>query len=443
MPRSLAAALLAAVITLVAATTASAAHVIPVTTCDEVHFRDALANLPHNAIVRFECDGKVPVTRDPIFLASTGPDDRLTIDGNGHHVVISGGPALWNAGPRTTLRDLTFAGGDNEGCDCIIGGGAVVTFTPLIVDHVLFRGNRATNAGGAILARAVAELHVRNSVFEDNSVLCTISSSGILGGGGAINVMAGGPTVIRNTIFRRNSATGNCTGGGAIMAPRTLHPSNAGPITITDSHFRDNRLEANSGTLQAGGGAIGVFNRTLSIDDTRFVGNDVIGPTADGPGVTGGAGIGFGGAVYVDQQTDGLLPPLTTQISDSRFEDNEPSVDRPGYVHLGGALAFRDLQGTPTVEHSKFISNHADEGGAIYTPTALSLDGSRLLGNVATALGGGLLVGDERVAVAHTDLIANRPQNCAVNGPVADLVLGLDVTERAPRGSCAALAASP
>src|SRR3954447_21311610 len=172
MPRSLAAALLAALITLFAAATASAAHVIPVTTCDEAHFRDALANLPHDAVVRFECDGKVPVTHDPIILQSTGPGDRLTIDGNGHHVVISGGPALWNAGPRVTLRNLTFAGGRNVGCDCILGGGAIVALQPLVVDHVVFRDNRAYNAGGAILVRGGGELHVRNSVFEDNPVLC-------------------------------------------------------------------------------------------------------------------------------------------------------------------------------------------------------------------------------------------------------------------------------
>jgi predicted outer membrane repeat protein len=284
---------------------------------------------------------------------------------------------------------------------------------------------------------------VRNSVFEDNSVLCTISSAGINGGGGAINVLAAGPTIIRNTIFRRNSAGGNCLGGGAIMAPRTFNAGVIGPITVADSHFRDNRLEANTGEHQAGGGAIGVFNRALSIDGTRFVGNDVIGPTLDGDGVTGGAGLGFGGAVYVDQQTDGVLPLLTTRITDSRFEDNEPSYDRPGYTHIGGALALRDAQATPTVEHSKFIGNHADLGGAIYAAGPVSLDASRLLGNVATGSGGGLLIGDARVTVANTALLANQPDNCATNGTASDLVLGLGVIERWPRGTCAALAASP
>lgn len=349
--------------------------------CTESALRDAIAEAPADATIRFHCDGTITLTKDGGSTIEV--HKPLTIDGAGHHVTISGGGQVsifFVSFPGTfTLEHLTLADGNSQDVE-LLGGGAVYNVNAhLVADHVTFRHNRAFNYGGAIYDFGpYASLDVRNSTFTDNAVTCLSGGQG----GGAIATDAGGPTTIQNTAFTANTATGGAS-GGAIEAARTYTAARAGALTIKRSTF-----DSNSTTITApgfadtpeGGGAVAVFNHPIHIVDTTFRDNHA----------RATAGLSEGGAflLWGDRSPLSNLPfPLQpATVLRSRFSNNLADANWTYGSSVGGAVAIRGANLTMT--GARITHNVAAQGGGIVNTGSLSLTRAKVAHNRASGNAG-------------------------------------------------------
>jgi len=192
----------------------------------------------------FTCDVTLAITE-------TVPLTNVTLDGNGHTVVLDGGGSdriLSVSGPEpVSVIGLTFSNGSASG----VGGGAITVDTTgnLTVTDSTFRNNSAIGVlGGAILNDGT--LVVRGSTFENNEA----------GAGGAIsNYGIGSPVSPILTVEASTFSDNYANSGGAI-------DSASGTVNITGSTF-----DSNSGGN--GGGAFSAKNTTTTVTNSTFVSN--------------------------------------------------------------------------------------------------------------------------------------------------------------------------
>ena len=303
-------------------------------------------------------------------------EQALTVVGNdaGIHQTCSGWSVLNDAGPFTTLRDLTVTGGSQACCgsavyieqgdidglvvdgNTISGGMTIVGDTgPSTVDGSTFRNNSSQILGGAITT--FGPLTVQDSVFTGNSSA----------DGGAITA---GELTVRRSTFRDNHAGSPGGGGGAITA--------VGPVTLVASTVVDN-------TAGYGGGVYS--NNSLTAINSTVVGN-----TATGQG----GGLRTNASLVVDHSTvadndgaDGanLMSLTGMEVTSSVIWDPTPS-SAPSCGAFGGFVShghnlFEPACGTPVgsdLTGDPVLGPLRDNGGP--TPTMFPLAGSPLADTV-------------------------------------------------------------
>jgi hypothetical protein len=379
---------------------AQASDDVIVERCTDPALRQAIADAPAGATVRFACDGEIPL------LDSSGPIDiskELTIDGSGREVAITGDGRtrlFFLSGNTTiTMRDLTLRAGRVVG-EPIGGGAVVVANTKLIADGVRFAGNYSDSRGGAIAVLGlVGALEVTDSEFVGNSIVCS-NPDCFRGGGGAINVNAGGTTRIVSSTFRDNATAAVADGGsgGAVQGEFNFNAGLRGPIEIVDSVFEHNHasnLDLSANSPPGGGGAVAALNHPLTIEGSRFVGNGA----ASTQEITRGGAVNVGG-LFDEPQTH---QPVS--ILDSTFIGNRAR----GAGGFGGAVA---VAFSPTeIARSTITGSDAQEGGALFGFGPTEVIDSRLTGNLARGDGGGIWSGGT-VTVSGTDVVDNGPDGC-------------------------------
>ena len=233
-----------------------------------------------------------------IHLASTLTlSQDVTIDGAGHHVVLSGDSNndgtgdvqifYVNSGVSAALQNLTMTKGsaarggaifnygtltanncnfsDNRVTDLLFpGGGGINNYGIATVTNSTFSGNSASREGGGIANNYYASVSITNSIFSGNST--STDGGGIYNYSGTLTVM--------NSTFTGNSAHGE---GGAIAGTVTVTGStfannsatNGGGIssevgTVTNSTFSGNSASSNGGGIYTTYGNLTVTNSTLS-----------------------------------------------------------------------------------------------------------------------------------------------------------------------------------
>ncbi len=250
------------------------------------------------------------------------------------------------------------------------GNNSFSSIKNFVINNSTFQGQ---NNSGTALAITETSLIATNTSFVSNRVgtsvdivdintLLTIS----VYVGGAIFVVKSSITIVRCNFFNNSAEV-----GGAIYS--TSHALNS--ISISNSTFVRNQVPFHDSNQSINylekirkslGGAIAIFNTTLSINNSTFANN-----TSE---------IGQGGALSIQQNS-------SMTIYDTIFYDNKANT-------YGGTIFIRESN--VCINNSVFAQNHAAQGGAMYltqgTHCVLILRGTIYIGNSATQRGGAMFL---------------------------------------------------
>lgn len=319
-----------------------------------------------------------------------------------------------NGGGGVFLRinaTFIFEGGDITGNTAGIRGGGICaeTNTNIQMSGGSIEGNQVTNvadfSGGGGIYMNNGSFHMSNGTITNNTVKGTGNYSG--DGGICFDMTSGNYDVlIEGGLIAQNNVeiAGNYSGGGGI---RTNLRGGRGTCVI-----RGGRITSNS-TNSCGGG-IYQYGGMVEITETSVIDNNVAWThgggiyvlargtlTMSGGEVTNNQAVTEGGGVYVYEGTflmkeNGTIdgnrayhgggiathPSGMFQMSGGEITNNRASNDGGG-AYIGEKFDFID--GT-------IANNHGGNGGGIYLVTSaqLNFSGGNLMGNHATANGGGI-----------------------------------------------------
>ena len=327
----------------------------------------------------------------------------ITIDGKGHTIDAKNLGRIFSIGEgfTVTLTNATLINGKAD------KGGAIYNDGSLTLSDVKLSDNAADSYGGAVFNNG--ELVVSDSVFDSNDVLNRGSASVDYGGAAIYNWYDGTLTVsgsnftnnIKNykngdnlvgaittignaTVIGSNFVNNSGRWGGAIStAGYLLAGDDVNTLTVSGSTFKEN------GGLYGAG--IFVAGSDFTVSDCVFDKNSAFGKGNMTPNNNNGAAI-----VVTDTGKD-----ITGIITDSNFTNNKAhfsgavdicegkiTIKNSIFVnnsaeYCAGAIAVDSQINKPAVEiiNSKFDSNSAEYGGAIYNYYNLTVVDSTFTNN--------------------------------------------------------------
>ncbi|WP_194165222.1 beta strand repeat-containing protein [Deinococcus terrestris] len=287
-------------------------------------------------------------------------------------------------------------------------GGAIANRGTLTIESGTFQGNVAFYTGG-VLRHTDGTLTVQGGLFENNSCTFAEVADGSRGcAGGAMLLSAG--TVIGGGTFRGNSAT-NAGGalfvsrsavtisGGTFEGNRATGAVNSsggaiystGNLTLSAGTFRGNAA-LYGGALRSSGSS------TLTMTGGSFTGNAA--------GATGGAvnfyGTGriSGGVIENNaaQSGGGGLQLYSGAGQKTSLTIEGGAVVRGNTAQYGGGIGVGSAEAGGTtleVRGGTLSGNSAQRGGGldIGHSAILNLSGGTISGNQATVTGGGIVIG--------------------------------------------------
>jgi predicted outer membrane repeat protein len=269
------------------------------------------------------------------------------------------------------------------------GGGVDASGGFLVFEGNTWIGNRAARDGGGLNAAEFSSLTIRSNKFLQN----VSAGAGQQGGGGLfLEILDGSTAQIIGSEFTANSAT---VGGGILLgaAPGTLKivgskftgnsalegggicalfveggtPVSA-PVEIVKTQFIRNIAESAGGAILSGG------TGALSIKGSQFVQNDAE----------------FGGALFLEKTN-------ATLITGTLFMENTAAAQG------GGILAQSALE----IQASKFLGNVAITGGGIHSNKALALTACTIAANVANVGSAIFHIGSDALEITRTKIFKN------------------------------------
>ena len=327
----------------------------------------------------------------------------ITIDGKGHTIDAKTLGRIFNIGEgfTVTLTNATLINGR------AVEGGAIYNDGSLTLSDVKLSDNAADGYGGAVFNNG--ELVVSDSVFDSNDVLNRGSASVDYGGAAIYNWYDGTLTVSGSNFT--NNIKNYKNGDNLVGAITTI-----GNTTISDSYFVNNTgrwggaistagyllagddvntLTVSGSTFKENGGLYGagifVAGSDFTVSDCVFDKNSAFGKGDMTPNNNNGAAI-----VVTDTGKD-----ITGIITDSNFTNNKAhfsgavdicegkiTIKNSIFVnnsaeYCAGAIAVDSQINKPAVEiiNSKFDSNSAEYGGAIYNYYNLTVVDSTFTNN--------------------------------------------------------------
>ncbi|WP_400247197.1 Ig-like domain repeat protein [Methanobrevibacter smithii] len=327
----------------------------------------------------------------------------ITIDGKGHTIDAKNLGRIFSIGEgfTVTLTNATLINGKAT------EGGAIYNDGSLTLSDVKLSDNAADSYGGAVFNNG--ELVVSDSVFDSNDIVNRGSAS-VDYGGAAIYNWYGGTLTVSGSNFTNNiknykngdnlvgaiATIGNATvsgsnfvnnsgrwGGAISTAGYLLAGDDVNTLTVSGSTFKEN------GGLYGAG--IFVAGSDFTVSDCVFDKNSAFGKGNMTPNNNNGAAI-----VVTDTGKD-----ITGIITDSNFTNNKAhfsgavdicegkiTIKNSIFVnnsaeYCAGAIAVDSQINKPAVEiiNSKFDSNSAEYGGAIYNYYNLTVVDSTFTNN--------------------------------------------------------------
>ena len=327
----------------------------------------------------------------------------ITIDGKGHTIDAKNLGRIFSIGEgfTVTLTNATLINGKAD------KGGAIYNDGSLTLSDVKLSDNAADSYGGAVFNNG--HLVVGNSVFDSNDIVNRGSASVDYGGAaiynwydGVLTVsgsnftnniknykngdrLVGAITTIGNaTVSGSNFVNNSGRWGGAIStAGYLIAGDDVNTLTVSGSTFKEN------GGLYGAG--IFVAGSDFTVSDCVFDKNSAFGKGNMTPNNNNGAAI-----VVTDTGKD-----ITGIITDSNFTNNKAhfsgavdicegkiTIKNSIFVnnsaeYCAGAIAVDSQINKPAVEiiNSKFDSNSAEYGGAIYNYYNLTVVDSTFTNN--------------------------------------------------------------
>ena len=327
----------------------------------------------------------------------------ITIDGKGHTIDAKTLGRIFNIGEgfTVTLTNATLINGKAT------EGGAIYNDGSLTLSDVKLSDNAADSYGGAVFNNG--ELVVSDSVFDSNDIVNRGSASVDYGGAAIYNWYDGTLTVSGSNFT--NNIKNYKNGDRLVGAIATI-----GDATISDSYFVNNAgrwggaittsgaliagddvntLTVSGSTFKENGGLYGagifVAGSDFTVSDCVFDKNTAFGKGNMTPNNNNGAAI-----VVTDTGKD-----ITGIITDSNFTNNKAhfsgavdicegkiTIKNSIFVnnsaeYCAGAIAVDSQINKPAVEiiNSKFDSNSAEYGGAIYNYYNLTVVDSTFTNN--------------------------------------------------------------
>ena len=327
----------------------------------------------------------------------------ITIDGKGHTIDAKNLGRIFNIGEgfTVTLTNATLINGKAT------EGGAIYNDGSLTLSDVKLSDNAADSYGGAVFNNG--ELVVSDSVFDSNDIVNRGSASVDYGGAAIYNWYDGVLTVSGSNFT--NNIKNYKNGDRLVGAIATI-----GDATISDSYFVNNTgrwggaistagyllagddvntLTVSGSTFKENGGLYGagifVAGSDFTVSDCVFDKNSAFGKGDMTPNNNNGAAI-----VVTDTGKD-----ITGIITDSNFTNNKAhfsgavdicegkiTIKNSIFVnnsaeYCAGAIAVDSQINKPAVEiiNSKFDSNSAEYGGAIYNYYNLTVVDSTFTNN--------------------------------------------------------------
>ena len=327
----------------------------------------------------------------------------ITIDGKGHTIDAKNLGRIFNIGEgfTVTLTNATLINGKAD------KGGAIYNDGSLTLSDVKLSDNAADKYGGAVFNNG--ELVVSDSVFDSNDIVNRGSASVDYGGAAIYNWYDGTLTVSGSNFT--NNIKNYKNGDRLVGAIATI-----GDATISDSYFVNNAgrwggaistagyllagddvntLTVSGSTFKENGGLYGagifVAGSDFTVSDCVFDKNSAFGKGDMTPNNNNGAAI-----VVTDTGKD-----ITGIITDSNFTNNKAhfsgavdicegkiTIKNSIFVnnsaeYCAGAIAVDSQINKPAVEiiNSKFDSNSAEYGGAIYNYYNLTVVDSTFTNN--------------------------------------------------------------
>ena len=327
----------------------------------------------------------------------------IAIDGKGHTIDAKNLGRIFNIGEgfTVTLTNATLINGKAD------KGGAIYNDGSLTLSDVKLSDNAADSYGGAVFNNG--NLVVSDSVFDSNDIVNRGSASVDYGGAAIYNWYDGVLTVSGSNFI--NNIKNYKNGDRLVGAIATI-----GDATISDSYFVNNAgrwggaistagyllagddvntLTVSGSTFKENGGLYGagifVAGSDFTVSDCVFDKNSAFGKGDMTPNNNNGAAI-----VVTDTGKD-----ITGIITDSNFTNNKAhfsgavdicegkiTIKNSIFVnnsaeYCAGAIAVDSQINKPAVEiiNSKFDSNSAEYGGAIYNYYNLTVVDSTFTNN--------------------------------------------------------------
>ncbi len=280
------------------------------------------------------------------------------------NVGLDGGAIYAKGTKPNTITGGSFVGNKAAGSDTSSGGAIYFELKgkQLNIDGTLFENNSATNAGGAMGLFATSD--IKNAIIRGNSAAQ----------GGGLFLGSSSHTTLDNVVFDGNTATE--TGGAIKTRIAEEGDPSLSSMTITNGEFKNNTAK-NGGAIHNSMTAEGAF----SISGTSFSGNKA---TQYGGAIYNLGNMTVDGATFADNSafTGGAVHTAGgLSITNTTFENN-------GSDYLGGAVNV--AAGTLNLDNVKFLGNHSQYSGAIFTYSSentLNIKNSLFEGNWAEGVG--------------------------------------------------------
>ena len=306
------------------------------------HNTASVLNLTDVDFIQNSADwGGAIVARGTVDITGGEFDGNTSNDGGGAIYLAT----LANKGHQLDINGTSFINNSTAGVT-VDGGGAIASFSDLVVSNATFTGNSAQGtgdggAGGAVIMGSVSTNEINNTTFSNNTAATS---------GGAIGT--------RNFFLGdNNEATLDIVGGGFT---ENTAATTGGAI---DNHFYNDA--ADDGYVKVSG--------------STFLSNSAA----------------SGGAVYnhVGMIGDNLIDALH---NGKQTAESDPALIQVGNMYLTGVTFTGNTasetggaiynQGVMTIDDTTFTDNVVtDQGGAIYNYGSLNIDGAVFTGNHTTS----------------------------------------------------------
>jgi len=284
----------------------------------------------------------------------------------------------------------------------------------LAVMQSTFTGNQALgNATGDAMAGAICNGESYVYPYSGPTITTTVSQCSFVnnrstggstatdgGTGGAIEGLPGVTLTLTQSTFIGNQAN---TGGGVIASGGAFDDSQDDNVTITNCGFFNNSATAASaGGFDAYGGAVdNVW--TMTIANSVFIGNKIVGPPNASPAILG-VEANSGGAILTGLQSFSPGETVSLTISNSLIAGNE------AIAGSGTATTGVPLNG------AVYGGGIANYGGGTLNVLNCAVSGNQAIGGASSSGGGGFAFGG---GIANSLGCILNVQNTTVAGNVS------------------------